>query len=128
MFIINSIRIFQSIFETLHLDIFFLFFRMFRPAKNKATDEPVPPRFCRLVKCSLAKMVGAGFLDMNLINQNFWNWFPRKFSNSKAYLRKKNNNVCTNILFLISILLKKLFFFLIQAIRNQKAQPSQGYP
>lgn len=45
--------------------------------------------FVKFVKCTLAKMVGAGYLDVEYINQDFWLWFPKKFNNSKLYEKSK---------------------------------------
>ena len=61
------------------------------PSRNKATDDPVPDQFVKLVKCALAKMVGAGYLDIDYINRDFWIWFPRKLSNAKNYLKSKES-------------------------------------
>lgn len=66
---------------------------------SKALDEPVHERFVKMVKCAFAKMAGAGLMDPELINRDFWRWFPTKMNNSKNYLKrakkvkKKNNSI-----------------------------------
>ena len=60
-----------------------------RCARNKSTDDPVPDKFVKMVKCALAKLVGAGYLDADMIDLEFWKWFPRKMNNSKCYQKKK---------------------------------------
>ena len=66
-------------------------FSSFRsPGQNKSKDEEVPDMFVKIVKCALAKLVGAGYLDVEYINRDFWKWFPKKMSNSKSYLKNKD--------------------------------------
>lgn len=64
-------------------------FCVHREDKNKAEEDPIPPGFIKVVKCTLAKMTGAGYLRPSLINLNFCKKIPRKMSNMKAYLIKK---------------------------------------
>ena len=68
---------------------FTLIFNYFSPARNKPVDDPVPIKFVQMVKCCLAKMAGAGYLDPDLIDREFWRWFPKKMNNSKTYQKKK---------------------------------------
>ena len=63
----------------------------FRKGKPKPPEELVPDRFVKMVKCSLAKMAGAGLLEPDLIAHEFWRWFPKKMSNSKTYQKKVRN-------------------------------------
>ena len=72
---------------------------------HKANDDPVPNKFVNMVKCALAKMAGAGFLDPDLINREFWRWFPTKMNNSKNYLKR------TKKVFIILFLFIYLYAF-----------------
>ena len=49
----------------------------------------MPEKFVQMVKCALAKMVGAGYMDPELINREFWRWFPKKMNNSGNYQKKQ---------------------------------------
>ena len=69
-----------------------------RSSRNKAEDEAVPHKFVKIVKCTLAKMVAAGYLNKDYINLDLWSNFPKKLSAAKAYLiGKKKKKVSFKI-------------------------------
>ena len=96
---------------------------------NKSVDEPVPPKFVKVVKASLAKLVGAGYLDVDHIDLDFWTWFPRKWNNTKSYLNGPKSVILIFFYsyFIIMIILLH-YLFLCRKEKRKKTLPCNRFP
>ena len=84
-----------------------------------------------MIKCALAKLAGAGYLDPDLINLEFWRWFPRKMNNSKNYQKDKKKDKVNFYNIFIYIYIYIYFFLYLKnqattgAKRNDSKKPPQ---
>ena len=94
---------------------------------SKALDEPVHERFVKMVKCAFAKMAGAGLMDPELINRDFWRWFPTKMNNSKNYLKRAKKVKKKKQFHILCPILSRNFMFpeIGREVCVQKEEPLQ---
>ena len=50
----------------------------------------IPKDFAHLIRITLSKLAGSGDLQSELINQNFWKAWPRKFTSAACYAKRKD--------------------------------------
>ena len=63
------------------------------PANNsRISDDPdvVPAEFVALIKSTLARTAGAGLLDPDIVDLEFWNNWPKKYREAKRYVHEQD--------------------------------------
>lgn len=64
-------------------------FPFFSSMNSHSDLPPVPNEFVCLVKSLLSQMAGAGKIDSQFVNQDFWRGFPKKFRQKRSYVSKE---------------------------------------
>ena len=88
------------------------------------SDHYIPHDFAHLVRITLSKLSGTGSLAIDLIDQNFWKAWPRKFTSAASYAKRKDSVgvhfVTLTQLTIINYLINSLLGELTEAKANPK--------